>query len=490
MTTIQRISARLCACLTGILMAFAPLALAQASAAPDINAQPLRTSLNEAAHDRLEQHFAGRLQASLDSLRSFRALNRDMEALAMSSPASLVPFDRWVHLKGSGVAVLARAEFLRHRAWAARGDKFARETHRDNFARMERLMAQAQVDYEAALAQLGPRCDLCHSGLLESQMLLGQRAQAVTRVDAAMLAMSGGMATPLNYLRFLQPRWGGSWQEMERFVDRFASDFPAAPGVRLLRGALLAHRADAWLEAGDAQQARLLLEEALRLDPESGQLWDQLSAVGQVAGDSKLILSASAKALAINPQAVGALIARSGALLRGPHPLDAVPWLEQAAALGDDWALQTLLPIVAAGRHGFKPDRERAQRICQSAIDAQRPAGFACMGGLAFFGIGRAPDKPAALRWFVEAAERGVASSMVDAGLMLWRGDGVPRDPQRAIGYWLRAHEAGDPRADAQLKSNLSAWAYWRQVVLPVYQARALSWLGELHRWLQILSAA
>src|SRR5690606_26688607 len=138
---LRRISPRLCACLTGILIAFAPPVTASAGASPDAPTQSLRTLLNEAAPDRLAQHFAGRLQASLDSLRSFRALNLDMEALAMSSPASLVPFDRWVHLKGSGVAVLARAEFLRHRAWAARGDKFARETHRDNFARMERLMA-------------------------------------------------------------------------------------------------------------------------------------------------------------------------------------------------------------------------------------------------------------------------------------------------------------------------------------------------------------
>src|SRR5690606_35797120 len=144
--------------------------------------------------------------------------------------------------------------------------------------------------------------------------------------------------------------------------------------------------------------------------------------------------------------------ARASTVLRGKQPLDAVPLLERAAALGDDWALQAVLPIVAAGQHGFKPDRERAQRICQSAIDALQASGFACTGGLHFFGVGRPPDKPRAFQWFVEAAERGVASSMVDAGLMLWRGDGVPRDPQRAIRYWLRARSLGEPRADTQLK--------------------------------------
>src|SRR5690606_28431084 len=110
--------------------------------------------------------------------------------------------------------------------------------------------------------------------------------------------------------------------------------------------------------------------EALRVDPDSGHLWERLTAVALVAEDAELVLQASERALAVNPQAVDALTARASTVLRGKQPLDAVPLLERAAALGDDWALQAVLPIVAAGQHGFKPDRERAQRICQSAIDA------------------------------------------------------------------------------------------------------------------------
>src|SRR5690606_5259954 len=163
------------------------------------------------------------------------------------------------------------------------------------------------ADYQVALAKLGPRCDLCHAGLLESHMLLGSRSQAAARVDTAMHEMSGGVATPLTYMSFLHPRWGGNWLELERFVNRFAEDFPDARGVRVWRGALLGYRADAWLAAGQVRQARLLLGEALRVDPDSGHLWERLTAVALVAEDAEPVLQASERALAVNPQAVGAL---------------------------------------------------------------------------------------------------------------------------------------------------------------------------------------
>lgn len=451
-----------------------------------IEAQHLRDLLDSGEYDTLEKHFAQRLDRALSSLADYRALHRDLETLAASTPATLVAFDGWVLRSNNGISRLVRAEFRSHRAWLARGDKFSHLTHKDNFIRMQHLMALARDDYASARAMLGNRCDVCLSGLLEAFMLEGDRSRGAALVDAAMHDMAGGMATPLNYLRFLHPRWGGSWEEMERFVNRFAADFPQAPGVPLLRGVLMAHQADAWLEAGDVQRAILLQTEALRIDPGNGYLWRRLTAAALAADNAELGLRASEEALIINPQAIDALTARASFLLRGKQPLEAVPLLERAVAMGSDWALQALLPIVAAGQHGFKPDHERARRICQSAIDAQLPSGFACMGGLHFFGSGRPADKPQALHWFAEAADRGVASAMVDAGLMLWRGDGVATNAERAVDYWLRAHEAGEPRADALLKSHLSPWTYWWRVTLPGLRSACAAMLDDLARSLRL----
>ena len=450
----------------------------------------LRAHLNAAAYAALDQHFNTRLSDARHSLAQHRALWRALQSLANSTPVSADPFDRWVEKSHSGASRLVRAEFYLRRAWNARGAAFVRDTHPDNFARMHELLDRALVDYKAAIALLGPACDVCQAGILEVHMLRGERSAGAAGVDPAMQALGGGMATPLNYLLFLHPRWGGSWEDMERFVQRFSEDFPRAPGVPLLRGALLAHQADAWLGAAEPERARLLLEQALRLDPDSAYLWQRLAATALLAGDAEGVLRASEKALSSDPNAVEALNARASVLLRGPQALEAVPLLERSVALGDDWALQTLLPIVAAGQHGFRPDRDRAQALCQSAIDALRPAGFACMGGLHFFGLGRAPDKALAFQWFAEAAERGVASSMVDAGLMLWRGDGVPRDAERAIVYWLRAHAAGEPRADGQLRAQLSAWAYWQRVTLPGYWSATLRGWQRIQGWLQAASNA
>lgn len=369
--------------------------------------------------------------------------------------------------------------FLLSRAWKARGEKLARDTDRDNFARMDQLMAAARSDFQEALDKLGKRCDLCYAGLLESHMAQRGRDQGAALVDEAMLAMGGGLATPLNYLRFLHPSWGGSWEQMERFVARYATDFPGSPGATLLRGAYQAHLGDRWLRAGKPQQAQLVLEEGLRIDPANGYLWESLASAALAQNNHDLVLQATQKALATNPDRLRALTARSSVLLQGKTPLDAVPLLERAVALGDEWALQSLLPIVASGKHGFTPDRPRAERICQSAIDALMPSGFACMGGLNYFAIGRPADKPRALHWFTQAADRGVASAMMDAATMLWRGDGVPSDPQRAIDLWMQARQAGEPRADGKLRAHLSPWDYAWRISVPDHLAAAQQYVED-----------
>jgi TPR repeat protein len=227
------------------------------------------------------------------------------------------------------------------------------------------------------------------------------------------------------------------------------------------------------------QQATILLGQALEIDPGNSFGWERLGTAALAMDNDDLVMQATERALALSPDEVRPLTARASVLLKGKSPLEAIPFLERAVALGSEWALQALLPIVAAGKYGFTPDRPRAEKICQSAIDALQPSGFACMGGLNYFGMGRPADKPKALQWFAEAADRGVTVAMMDAALMLWSGDGVPKDRQRAIGYWAKARLAGEPRADVQLRANLSDWEYWQKIDLPDYQAMAVQILGK-----------
>ena len=452
-----------------------------AQAAPPADPPPVswKQLLEAKQHVELDARINEGLDAAAADLDAYRFARRSMKALVDLKPASVAPFDEWVASTSSGTAHLARASFRATRSWQARGDKFIRETHPDALVRMNQLMAEARSDYETALAKLGKRCDLCYAGLLEARFVQGERAQALRLLDEAMHAMGGGIATPREYLRFLHPKWGGSWPEMERFVERFATDYPGSPAVPLLRSALLTERAVALADSNRHAQALPLLEQALLVNPGNSFAWERLATTALALDKDVLVLQATDKALAIDPESLYSLTARASVLLKSKAPLEAVPFLESAVALGSDWALQALLPIIAAGKHGFIADRARAEKVCQSAIDALLPSGFACMGGLNYFGMGRVPDKPKAFQWFAEAADRGVPTAMVDAGLMLARGDGVPVDRDRAVGYWIKAKLAGEPRADGHLRAHLSQLDYMRKVSLHEYKAQALQALKD-----------
>jgi len=463
------------------LMMLGACAGAFSQTAPAVDAAPVSwTQLLQAKqHAELDARIKEGLDAALTNLDAYRTARRAMAALADIKPASVGPFDEWVAATSSGTAHLARANFRMARSWEARGDKYLRDTHPDALVRMTQLMTDARGDYEVALTKLGRRCDLCHAGLLEARFMLGERKQALQLLDEAMHQMGGGIATPREYLRFLSPKWGGSWPEAERFVERFATDFAASPAIPLLRSALLVERGIALAETNRHAQALPLLEQAVAVNPGNSYAWERLATTALTLDKDALVLQATDNALALDPDSVYSMTARASVLLKGKTPLDAVPFLESAVARGSDWALQALLPIVAAGKHGFAADRVRAEKICQSAIDALLPSGFACMGGLNYFGIGRAPDKPKALQWFAEAADRSVPTAMVDAGLMLARGDGVPADKDRAIGYWIKAKLAGEPRAEGHLRAHLSQLEYLRKVSLPEYKAGALQALKD-----------
>ena len=441
------------------------------------------------AHAELDARMKDGLDAALTDLDAYRAARRAMAALANIKPAAVGPFDEWVAATSSGTAHLARANFRTARSWEARGEKFLRDTHPDALVRMKQLMAEARSDYEVALTKLGKRCDLCYAGLLEARFMLGERQQGLQLLDEAMQQLGGGVATPREYLRFLSPKWGGSWPEAERFVERFAADYATSPAVPLLRSALLAERGIALAESNRPAQALPLLEQAVAANPGNSYAWERLATTALTLDKDDVVLQATEQALALDPESLYSLTARASVLLKGKTPLDAVPYLESAVALGSDWALQALLPIIAAGKHGFVADRPRAEQVCQKAIEALLPSGFACMGGLNYFGMGRAPDKPKALQWFAEAADRGVPTAMVDAGLMLARGDGVPVDMDRAVGYWIKAKLAGEPRAEGHLRANLSQLEYARKVSVPEYKAQALQALKDNRAQTRVLIA-
>ncbi|MDZ4398072.1 hypothetical protein [Hydrogenophaga sp.] len=432
-------------------------------------------------HSRMEADFDRRLQQASSDIAVNARLNNALNAMARRWRVEPAVFESWLRASEHGAARLAQAQSKLQMAWAARGTKWAREVHAENFARMHTLMLQAEPLYAEALKGLGPLCDACHEGLVVTAYHNRGASEAAIATDRAMQAMGrGAYQTPLTYLQYLQPKWGGSWPQAEAFVQVFSRDYPGSDTTAVLRSHLAEYKANQLWSARKYQQAMVLLQESLTWDPANARAWADLAAVSNSQGDHAMALEAATRALKLDPEAKLALSTRASVLLKGPNPGEALADLEGATVLGDDWALASLVRILANGLHGTTKAPERVATICRAAMERDTPTAYACMASVYYFGLGESVNKPRALGYFLEASDRGFKGSAVDAGFMLMRGDGVPRDEEQAIVQWIRAADAGDEKATRLLVGHLDTWTYFWRVLRPGYLREAKAYAEQV----------
>lgn len=437
--------------------------------------------VREGDYARAEVDIELRLQQSSSSLTVNRRLNNALDAMSNRWRVDPVPFEAWLGASGHGAVLLLHAKLKTHMAWAVRGTQWARDVHADNFARMRALMLEAEPLYEEALKRLGPRCDLCYEGLIITAHSNRSPREAGIVMDRASQALgSGAFHTPLTYLHYLQPKWGGSWSQSEAFVQLFARDHPSSDTTPVLRSHLAEYKADQFWSEKKYLQAMTLLQESLTWDSANARAWASLAAISNNRGDGVMAMEAATRALRLDPEAKLALRTRAALLLEGPDPAQALPDLEGATVQGDDWALARLVRILANGLHGTPKSPARVAAVCRASMEGDTPTAYACMASVYYFGLGEPVNKTRALGYFLEASDRGHKESSVDAGFMLMRGDGVPRDEEKAVAQWIRAADAGDDRALRLLQGHLSGWQYFWRVQRPAYLLQAKQYAAQV----------
>ena len=130
---------------------------------------------------------------------------------------------------------LARAVYLFHRGWAARGNQGGDETSDNQIESMEGYFRDGATEAMAAL-----KIDQ-HLAVAYRLMILAERTSASLDAIGA-VAQAGLKQTPASFairegfMLTLLPRWGGSHDSMERFAADSQSYEKQNPRLHLLRG--------------------------------------------------------------------------------------------------------------------------------------------------------------------------------------------------------------------------------------------------------------
>jgi tetratricopeptide (TPR) repeat protein len=180
------------------------------------------------------------LTAFADSvLRDYRIEYRLFDAYAAFAIAvpSMEPYlTEWVKERpNSAAAHLARASFFRESAWNARGYKYARETKQEQFVRMGNFLRLTLVDLDAAL-RLDPSSVAAYRQLIDIASFNGDTRSSRSFLDKALKLQPNSFVLRMAHMHNLEPRWGGSYEEMAQFATESAPYAKRNPRITALNG--------------------------------------------------------------------------------------------------------------------------------------------------------------------------------------------------------------------------------------------------------------
>lgn len=192
---------------------------------------------------------------------------RDLVDLHQLSGRDISLTQAWVELRPqSFFAQLAMGLAYAEQSTYARGERSAAQTSGGQMSEMQRLNQLAEKHLRQA-AQLNPRSALPYNGLLQIAAQEGrsgeagvqQQLQAANRADPANLGARSAA------VRYLAPRWGGSFEQLDAMVQDAKPRLPADQWHYLSYNVVLEKASHAEVIERDKQAAAALYREALEM---------------------------------------------------------------------------------------------------------------------------------------------------------------------------------------------------------------------------------
>lgn len=221
--------------------------------------------LRQGSYVQLDRYFDGLERAALADIGKEYDFLDGMRAFHLRDTTLETPLIAWKDaLPRSAHAHAAMATWYLSQAWEARGTGLGIAI---GARRIELMEAHAKDGAQEALAALQLDRDhiVAYAELIRLSLLVGNRTENRQIVDAARRQLPQSYVIPRMYLYHLEPRWGGSHEEMDAFVNEVVTDSAKNPRLVTLRGVVLMDRASGKLD--DDEEVRLITQ-ALAYGPE------------------------------------------------------------------------------------------------------------------------------------------------------------------------------------------------------------------------------
>jgi Zn-dependent protease with chaperone function/TPR repeat protein len=397
----------------------------------DAEEAPVRTRPVLAAVDPVQRHIVGLLEQAdfveLERLlggyqRAFEAdpaLSTRLENAYLAFrkvPQGAEPrFNGWVGKYPSSYAALAaRGSFFYFQGLEARGTRTVKDTPEENIRAMRGYLDRARVDLERSLT-LAQKPYISRLTLMAiARASDSRRSERAQYLEAVKLAPQS-VELRLAHMTALEPRWGGSYAQMEAFLAESRSQLKDSSAVARLAARIPADRADERQRANQYGEALKLYDEAIGLHEGAGTLCERSYVLSQLKRDAEAFADVR-KALS-RARDIRYCLERAVAVA----PSAGSP--EEAVEL-----MSLVIEVDPGSNHAFNQRGWRYQQ--QGKLE------------LAF-------------QDFLSSARLGDGWGQLMTGKYYWAGKGVKEDREEALAWLRKAAAQGHPDAKLSLEQAL-----------------------------------
>lgn len=223
----------------------------------------LRALLQEKQFDKLNQVLDDYQIASETNPEAERDLMTAYGAFEINISTHEALLDEWVNTTPDAYqAYIARARYHFRLATLARGTKWGSETTKEQITGMNRFFDRALSDLTKS-RELNAKTILPYSTLISIANYQGEEDTITSLVRKALDISPTSHAIRARYLTTLLPRWGGSYAEMEVFIDESQTYASENPKLKWLKGLPYIDMANIQTRNGAYSRAEKLYTKAL-----------------------------------------------------------------------------------------------------------------------------------------------------------------------------------------------------------------------------------
>ena len=245
--------------------------------------------LEQGNYGELERLLVGYQQAFEGDTSLSPRLENAFLAFRKVTPDAERSLTEWVdRYRNSYVALAARGSFYYFQGLEARGTAYIKDTPEGNIRAMRAYFDKAGADLERSLA-LTLKPYLSRLTLMSMARTNGnRRAERVQYLEAVKLAPQS-VELRLAHMVSLEPRWGGSYRQMEALVAESRAELGDPVAVNRIAARVPAYRAFESQQAHQYPQALKHYDESIALYPGAGTLCERSYVLTQLKRDAEAL---------------------------------------------------------------------------------------------------------------------------------------------------------------------------------------------------------